>query len=115
VLIVDASRDTREILRTLLDRCGAEILEAPGPHRGSELVRQHRPDVIVLDEDADASPAGEATAELGRAASVSCIPIVILGTAVRPHPPLPTGELLAKPYQYDSLIRRIEELLGSRG
>ena len=54
VLIVDQSPESREVLRTALERQGTEILEACRPRQGLEMVRTHQPDVIVLDlEDRD--------------------------------------------------------------
>ena len=113
VLIVDSSPESRDILSTLLRRQGAETLEASGARRATELAEHQRPDVIVFDEDSDQSPAHAATRDLELAASRSAIPIVVLGTASRHLSPLTTGQLVAKPYHYGPLIRRIEELLGN--
>lgn len=112
VLIVDSSRDSREILRTLLERQGTATLEAAGIQRATELAETERPDLIVLDEDSDTSPGDTARRDLGCVASRSAIPIVVLGTARRHKTPIPTGQLVPKPYHYGPLIHRIEELLG---
>ncbi|MCG8451303.1 MAG: hypothetical protein MI725_17195 [Pirellulales bacterium] len=112
VLIVDSSRESREILRTLLQRQGAQTLEAAGARRANELALHEQPDVIVFDEDSDRSPRQEATYDLGATASRRDIPIVVLGTVRRCLSPFPVGELVKKPYHYGPLIRRIEELLG---
>lgn len=114
ILIVDASTESREILRTLLQREGAETIEATGAGRASELVRDRQPHVIVYDTENELRPSAKAKADLGQAATRSDIPIVVLGTTKRHASPLPTGQFVSKPYHYAPLIRRIEELLGDR-
>ncbi len=115
VLIVDASRESREILRTLLDRQGTEILESPQVQAARAIAELEKPDLIVCDADSDCSPANEATRQLAHQASRSAIPIVVLGTVRRNLWPLSTGNLVAKPYHYAPLLRKIESLLGTRG
>ncbi len=52
VLIVDRSKDSREVLRTVLEKRGVRTWEAAEARRGVELARQHHPQVIVLDLEA---------------------------------------------------------------
>lgn len=111
VLIVDQSPESREVLRTALERRGTEILEACRPRQGLEMARTYRPDVIVLDMEDRAIPAEASPAEFGAVVGARETPIVVLGT-VRCPTPLRNGEFVAKPYHYRPLIRRIEQLLG---
>ncbi len=112
ILIVDASRESREILRLLLEREGIETLEASGPARASQLVRDHQLHLIVYDMESDRRPFREARVDLRRMATRSDIPIVVLGTARRLAGPIPTDQFVTKPYHYAPLIRRIEGLLA---
>ena len=113
VLIVDASRDSRDILRTLLDRQGTETLETSEVLAAGAIADREQPDLIVCDADGDRSPANLATRQLAQQASRSAIPIVVLGTVRRDFKPLPGADLVTKPYHYAPLIRRIEKLLGN--
>jgi len=113
ILIVDESDESREILRTLLQRRGVTTLEAPRPEQAVEITNRHRPDLIVFDADSDQSAGSEATAELGTAASQNHTPIVVLGTVRKNRERLSTGQFVAKPYHYGPLICRIEELLAA--
>ena len=113
VLIVDASPEAREILRTLLKREGTETLEAASDMPASEIFERQQPDLVVYNSECDSCPTRAATQALGRLASLNDTPIVVLGTTRRHLSPLPTGELVTKPYHYGPLIRRIEGLLGS--
>ncbi len=120
ILIVDASTESREILRTLLQRKGAETLEASGARRASQIVRERQPDLILYDAESEkllsakAREDAGALDDLGRTTTRSDIPIVVLGTTKRRASPFPTGQFVSKPYHYAPLIRRIEELLAGR-
>ena len=112
ILIVDASSESREILRLLLERKGLEAFEASDPNRASQLVQQRQPDLIVYDMDSELSPPSQTGLDLEQAATRSNIPIVVLGTAKQPEAPTVVGQFVTKPYHYAPLIRRIEELLS---
>jgi CheY-like chemotaxis protein len=114
VLIVDSSEETREVLRTALERCGVRTLAARGARQGLELARTHHPDLIVLDLEVDEAeePPG-ASAPFAAQSRADQAPLVLLGSVRRPGS-LSGAEFVAKPYHYAPLIRRIQELLESR-
>jgi DNA-binding response OmpR family regulator len=113
VLIVDRSSESRDVLRSLLARGGAEVLEACRADRGAQMAVAERPDLIVLDDEGLEDLAGaESRARLAAAAARNDVPIVVLGTFRHSASPLPNSEFVAKPYHYGALIRKIEELLG---
>jgi CheY-like chemotaxis protein len=114
ILVVDPSSDSREVLCALLQRGGAETVETARVRHACLLAQTQRPDVIVLDGDGREQAAEEVLDDLGRFASRSSTPIVVLGTLKRHTSPLATGHFVSKPYHYAALIRRIEELLGNR-
>jgi CheY-like chemotaxis protein len=113
VLIVDQSADSREVLRALLERHGATTIEARRPEQAARLTNLHRPDLIVFDVESDHSADGQAGENLGAVADRTDTPIVILGTVRRALECFPSGQFIAKPYHYGSLIRKIEELLAA--
>jgi CheY-like chemotaxis protein len=113
VLIVDRFADSREVLRTLLERRGAATLEAARPEDAVQLADRFRPDLILLDSESDCSKTGEATENLHQAACRNETPIVILGKLPVRLGKLPAGQIVAKPYHYGPLIRKIENLLGA--
>lgn len=113
VLIVDQSAESREVLRTLLERHGATTIEARRPDQAARLADLHRPDLIVFDAESDHSERGRAGEHLGAVAGRTDTPIVILGTVGRALNCFPSGQFLSKPYHYRSLIRKIEELLAA--
>ena len=112
VLIVDASEETHEVLRTALERHGVRILSANRAQRGLELAREHHPDLIVLDLEVERGGADRLSAPFAEQSRSDSAPLVLLGS-VRRGKPREAGEFVAKPYHYGPLIRRIEELLLS--
>ncbi|MEX2310047.1 MAG: response regulator [Pirellulales bacterium] len=112
ILIVDRSAESREVLRTILECRGAATLEADHPEQALQLAGGFRPDLIVLDADSDQS-AGTATDCLREAAGRTATPIVILGTLRRSQGHLPAGQIVAKPYHYGQLVRKIDDLLAA--
>ena len=81
VLIVDRSDESREVLKTALERRGWQIFEAARAADGLGLARQHRPALIVLDLDAVGAKAAQIA--LAADAAIREIPLVLLGTIRR--------------------------------
>ena len=114
ILIVDHSPESREVFRTAFGRDGTTVLEAALPDEALLLARQHTPDVILMDVEADrphSASGSTALREIGETARARSTPLVVLATARRQIQQLPSGEFVSKPYHYGPLIRRIEELL----
>jgi DNA-binding response OmpR family regulator len=115
VLIVDRLCETREVLKTALERRGCRILAASRAERGLALAREHHPDLIVLSVE-DAGPEADAAClPLAAESQANHTPLVVLGSCRVRGAPLAHGEFVSKPYHYGPLIRRIEELLCSTG
>ena len=49
VLIVEDTPDSREVLRVLLEYCGAEVRTAESAEEGKRLLGEERPDVMLSD------------------------------------------------------------------
>ena len=107
VLIVDSSSDHREVLRTVLARRGMTVFEAEAAEQGIELAREHHPDVIVLDVEAD-----ECDGACERFASQAAgheTRLIILGK-VRRGATFAGGHVIRKPYHFAPLVHTIERL-----
>lgn len=114
VLVVDPMEETREVLRTALEKRGVRILAADEARQGVALARRHRPDLIVVDLECAGAADAAAAGEFGLPGPQDSPPLVLLGSlrcAARPA----GAEFLAKPYHYPPLIRKIESLLDATG
>ena len=113
VLIVDESRETRDVLRTVLELRGLLILEARGARQGLELARHHHPDVIVLDLDAEFAEDAAVQAGFDDESRDHHSSLLVLGKARQYATSIPDDCVLAKPYHYGPLIRKIEQLVAA--
>jgi CheY-like chemotaxis protein len=111
VLIVDQSADSREVLRTALQRRGVRTYEAAGARQGVELAHQHHPQVIVLDVDSDAADEDGVRDEYGAESRDHDAYLVVLGRSIRYEQTVPPDCVVPKPYHYAPLVRTIERLL----
>jgi DNA-binding response OmpR family regulator len=109
VLIVERSGEIREVLRTALARRGWHIYEASRADLGLELARRHQPDLVVLDLDEQPADAEALSSEFSKSANSEPTPVIVLGTLRRPS--ANPGQFIAKPYHYQPLISKIEQLL----
>ena len=109
VLIVDHSEETRQVLRTALERRGANVLEAEAARSGLEMARRHHPDLIILDLEVETTPDAKVSEVFAQHTRQDDSSLIVLGTVrTTSH-----GEFVCKPYHYGPLIRKIEELLVS--
>ncbi len=117
VLIVDRSDESRDVLRTVLEPRGVNILEAEQGAEGLTLLREQHPWVVVLDLEIDESnPAKlrDAFEDESRRNDTSLVMLGRVDGAIRSgeadHGP-EGRHVIAKPYHYGPLIRTIEQLL----
>jgi len=111
VLIVDPSDDSREVLRTMLERRGVEIYDTATVESGLSLARECHPDVMVVDTDEESADC----ADLGDQAKRDNAYLVLLTSIRMAAPGQPSDgqtQVVAKPYHYGPLLRKIEALLS---
>lgn len=111
VLIVDPLDDSREVLRTALERRGLTIFEASRADQGLKLAEQLDPDLIVLDLELE-TDGGLIVGDIEKQSRARKRPIIMLGAARRRGSLHPGAEFIAKPYHYGPLIRKIEQLVA---
>lgn len=111
VLIVDDSRDSREILRAVLELRGWKIIEADDAEDGLAKANAMHPDVIVL--DTDTTDDCDVEASFDDASKRNNASLVVIGQARYNVSPSQRHRNVAKPYHYAPLIRTIDELAAS--
>lgn len=111
VLLVQASAETREVLRTVLELRGLRIFEAAAASEGVSLARLHHPNIIVLDDEIAMTDENDSPLNFN-AESARDAAFIILGKARRSH--LPPGQVVAKPYHFAPLVHTIEQLAAAK-
>ncbi|HUE73095.1 MAG TPA: hypothetical protein VMP01_19580 [Pirellulaceae bacterium] len=111
VVLVGPSGDSREVLTTALTQRGLATYAAGQARTALRLIREHEPDVVVLDgETADAGDGG-IQAELEAQLEARGTPLIVLG---RVRGKLLPRQVLAKPYHFAPLVHTIQELAAAR-
>jgi two-component system nitrogen regulation response regulator NtrX len=114
ILVIDDEPAIRDLLGTLLNRKGYDVVLADGGRKGLELYRRERPDVIVLDVN---MPEMDGIAVLKQIRSVDLIqPVIILTGAVTPKTEqqvraLSVSEIIKKEFPLDLLGDALKRIL----
>lgn len=111
VLVVDPLDETHEVLRAALAHRGVNLVVSRDSNQALALARRHRPQLVVLDVETDASSA-DLAGRLESESATTATRFVILGKLKRQSAP-DTVCHFSKPYHYSPLIRKIEELLAA--
>ena len=116
VLVVDDDQDIRQILCTLLQLSGFQTFEAIDGEDGLNKVREHQPDVIVLDVMMPVMDGITMCCLLRQEPATAALPIIMLsGKAssrdVQAGLDAGANKYLTKPTGLDDLIHCIHDVL----
>jgi CheY-like chemotaxis protein len=118
ILIIEDYRDTRELLSTLLQRCGYNVIEAEDGVEGLLKAGWMYPDLIIMDLSLPEMDGVEAARRIHAQAKLSRIPIFVVSAYL-------TAEVKAdvraagcvavfpKPFDPAALLEKISATLGT--
>lgn len=120
ILVVDDDRSIRHLVRLSLGLEGHEIYEANDGVAALELVRDIRPDVVLLDIGLPRVDGLELLRRLQRSALRDATRIILVTGSVRDEAlhgawGLGIDAAVSKPFELDDLARCVREVLGGRG
>lgn len=113
ILITDDDRSQRELVRLALEQDGYSVVQATNGRECLELVRKHRPDMVILDV---MMPEMDGLETCLAIREFSQVPVLML-TAKMQSNDITTGldkgadDYLVKPFNADELLARIRALL----
>jgi DNA-binding response OmpR family regulator len=113
ILVVDDDVVTRELVRSVLERAGHDVCEAPDGRAGLRELYSAMPDLVILDVD---MPQLDGWAMLERVRDLSDVPVLML-TAHQGELERVRGlrggadDYVAKPFGHQELVARVEALL----
>jgi DNA-binding response OmpR family regulator len=113
ILVVDDDDDIRSLVRTLLERLGAEVREARDGREGLREFHSWRPDLVVLDVS---MPELDGWSVLERLRDMSDVPVLMLtarGDELERVRGLQAGadDYVVKPFGKQELVARVQALL----
>ena len=130
ILIVEDTPDMALALRMPLEATGYEVFDAPSGQDGLQMVKQVKPDLIILDVMMETTTAGfQVSLELrspdpqSEYAEYRHVPILMLTaihttTSLRFGPDeayLPVDDFVEKPIDPDVLLEKVQELIERAG
>ena len=115
LLIADDDPDLRLLLQTTLEDPAYRILEASDGESALHLVRQERPDVVILDRVMPKLDGLEVAQAVLADPAVRHIPLILLTALERPAVGDPASEVFAylvKPFSPLQLLDTVRQALG---
>jgi DNA-binding response OmpR family regulator len=117
ILVIDDDDDIRCLVRTLLERAGYAVLEAPDGRAGLRIFFAQAPDLVVLDVS---MPERDGWETLERIRDVSEAPVMMLTSQTAETERvrgLQSGadDYVSKPFGRDELLARVQALLRRSG
>ncbi|MEM9506647.1 MAG: chemotaxis protein CheB [Cyanobacteria bacterium P01_E01_bin.35] len=113
ILVVDDLERNREMIRNFLTPLGFEIIEAKSGVGAIALVKQHQPDLVLLDLVMPTMDGWQVTQNLRQESQLQELPIIIISAITfnqeASHSTHPGAtDFLAKPLDFKQLLRVIE-------
>ena len=121
ILVVDDDPDFVLICRTVLEAEGYQVLEAANGSQGLEVMRQDRPDLMLLDVMMSTTLEGvDVCREIKSDPSLEDVPIVMISSIATSEyagefpddEPIPIDAWISKPIQPAVLLKTIERFVG---
>jgi CheY-like chemotaxis protein len=114
VVLVGPSGDSREVLAAALAQRGLATYAAGQARTALRLIREHEPDVVVLDGETVDAGDGGMQAELEAQLEARRTPLIVLGRLRGQPSILVPRQVLAKPYHFAPLVHTIQELAAAK-
>jgi CheY-like chemotaxis protein len=116
VLVVDDTALNRKLIRTILAMRKIRVIEAEDAEKAFELIRERRPDLVLMDLQLPGLNGLEATRVLKSDPDTADIPVVILSAGSVPEDDLQMREagcsgLILKPFATEEFLNTVSSFL----
>lgn len=111
ILVVDDYGDSRETVRSALDRAGYAVLQSDG-RRAVADARRHAPSVVVLDIHMAGVDGIETARRLKAEPDTRAIPVIAYATRSSVEDPSPFDGICAAPCAPDTLVEMVAKVLA---
>lgn len=116
ILIVDDDQTIGLMLKDILEFSGHEVVASMEPKKTKENIQKHDTDLILLDKLISGVDGTDVCKELKEDEKFSDIPIIMMSALHNVGETCKEAgavEFLAKPFDMDTLLERIESILNS--
>jgi len=117
IILIEDSPTDRAVFGQWLRKAGHEVLEADNAEEGLQLVREHAPQLVLMDVVLPGMSGFQATRALARDAATKHIPVIIVSTKAMETDKAwglrqGAADYIVKPPREEDLISRIAELVA---
>lgn len=117
IIIIDDRQETNELYEAILQPMGYEVIAVQNAVHGIELVRQHRPQLIIMDILLPTMSGWEAIEVLKADEALKAIPILAISAANTQESDekalsYPIEAFMRKPFTPSELMRMVKHILG---
>ena len=117
VMVVDDSPTDKEFLKQILTRAGHYVLEAASGQDAIALVRQQKPDCVVMDVVMPGMNGFQATRMLTKDPQTASIPVIVVSSKSQETDRLwalrqGAREYIVKPVREAELVGKVQSVLG---
>ena len=118
VLVVEDTEDNRQILRDLLSAAGYDIVEAHDGAQGVAKASEHKPDLILMDNQMPLMDGYEATRRIKADPALKSIPVIAVTSYALSGDEEKTRDAgcdgyIAKPFSPRQMLAKVREVLGA--
>lgn len=123
ILVVDDDHDIVELVQNRLEANNYEVISASNGEEGIRKIKQHKPDLIIMDIMMPQMQGGEAVRVLKSNVNTRDIPVIFLTAMTSHHPQSAEAKginvddefytAIAKPFEPEILLVEVRKLIGS--
>jgi two-component system phosphate regulon response regulator PhoB len=116
ILVVDDERAIRDLLRLQLEDAGYRVVLAESAHRAAELVRDEKPDLMIVDAHMPFVSGLDFVSTLIADSSMPWVPVIFMTgrSELRGHAEALGSACLVKPFLAPRLIELVQRVLRSQ-
>lgn len=117
VMVVDDSPTDKEFLKQILTLAGHQVMEAGNAQDAIEMMRQQKPDCVVMDVVMPGMNGFQATRILSKDPATASIPVIVVSSKNQETDRLwamrqGAREYVVKPVKGAELVEKVQSVLG---
>ena len=118
VLYVEDNEYNRKIVRQLLSRTGYRLVEASDGEGALDLVREHRPDLVLMDVQLPRMSGLDATRALRADPATADLPVIVVTSEAAQEDVISAlvygaNGYMTKPVKPEALLEAVKTILGA--
>tara|TARA_R110002020_G_scaffold299635_3_gene515294 strand:+ start:2212 stop:2589 length:378 start_codon:yes stop_codon:yes gene_type:complete len=117
ILVVDDDSGIGEMLKTLLEFYGYEVIVTEKPLLAEELIQQKNIDIVLLDMLISGVDGTDVCAGIRKNSEIEKTPVLMMSALHDAGPKCKNAganDFIAKPFEVEDLTEKIEKILGAQ-